>query len=355
MDIRWNELAKILVNYSTNVQPNDKVLITMMEAHTRPLAEAVYAEVVKAGGLPFVEYQSVFLERALMLYGNLDQVSWVNEMHLYGMGWADCYIGLRGASNPHEFNGVKSEALTAHKKSMGFISAKRNESTRWVLIRVPDQSFAQQSGLSTEETMDFFFSATLVDWAKESDRYYQIKKVFQESENVRIVGKETDISFSTKGRIYVVADGHINMPDGEIFTAPVDDSISGHIYFEFPGIYGGKSIPDIRLKFKDGVLVDATSSQNQDLLQNILQMDEGASRIGEFGVGTNYGITKFTSDILYDEKIGGTIHLAFGRAYEENNGINKSALHWDLIKDLREEGQIWLDGKLVFEKGSFLF
>lgn len=355
MDKRWRDLANTLVNYSVSVQAGERVLITMMETHTSPLVEAVYDEVVKAGGLPFVEYQSVFLERNLMLHGDTNQINWVNEMHLQGMEWADCYIGLRGASNPHEFNGLNSDALTAHKRSMGIISAKRNESTRWVLIRIPDISFAQQSEMSYEETMDFFFSATLVDWAQQSSLYHKIKKVFQESENVQIIGRETDIGFSTKGRIYEVADGHINMPDGEVFTAPVDNSITGHIYFEFPGIYGGKKIPDIRLEFQEGNLVNSSSSQNQQLLQSLLQMDEGASHIGEFGIGANYGITKFTSDILYDEKIGGTIHLALGRAYEENNGINKSALHWDLIKDLRKEGQIWLDGKMVFENGKFLF
>ncbi|MFA9403471.1 MAG: aminopeptidase, partial [Anaerolineales bacterium] len=167
--------------------------------------------------------------------------------------------------------------------------------------------------------------------------------------------KETDLSFSTEGRIYEVADGHLNMPDGEIFTAPVDDSAEGHIYFEFPGVYFGERIPGIKLEFSKGEVIGATAEGNEELLKNLIDMDEGSSRIGEFGVGINYGIDRFAYDILYDEKIGGTIHIALGRAYAECGGINQSALHWDIVKDLRQEGQIYLDGKLVFEKGRYKF
>jgi aminopeptidase len=144
------------------------------------------------------------------------------------------------------------------------------------------------------------------------------------------------------------------MPDGEIFTAPVDDSAEGTIYFEFPGVYGGKYVEGIRLEFKNGEVVKATAEKNGDVLGNILLIDEGSRRLGEFGIGVNYGINRFVSDILYDEKIGGTIHLALGRAYKENNGVNQSAIHWDIVKDLRMEGEIYLDDRKVFEKGKFL-
>jgi aminopeptidase len=151
-----------------------------------------------------------------------------------------------------------------------------------------------------------------------------------------------------------VADGHLNMPDGEIFTAPVDDSAEGHIYFEFPGVYVGQRIDGIRLEFSKGEVVKATADSNQELLEQLLNMDDGARRLGEFGVGTNFGIDRYCYDILYDEKIGGTIHLALGRAYAENGGVNKSALHWDIIKDLRQEGAVYLDGVKVIDKGKFL-
>ncbi len=355
MDLRWKQLANVLVNYSTGVKKGERVLITMMEVETFPLARAVHAAVIEAGGLPFIEFQSMYLERDLMRLGRDEQIDWVNEMHLHGMEWADVYIGLRGARNPSEFTGIESKKITAHKRVMGVISAKRNDSTRWVLIRVPNESFAQQAGTALDEMIDFFFNATLRDWAKESARYNEIKDVFQAAERVRIVGKETDIQFSTRGRIYEVADGHLNMPDGEIFTAPVDDSAEGYITFEFPGVYAGQLVPGIRLEFKKGVVSKASAQANEGLLHELIAMDDGAQRLGEFGVGVNFGIDRFSYDILFDEKIGGTIHLALGRAYAENNGINQSALHWDIIKDLRQEGEIYLDGKKIFEKGKYLF
>ncbi|MDP1714519.1 MAG: aminopeptidase [Anaerolineales bacterium] len=354
-DPRWQQLAEILVNYSTAVKKGERVLITMMEIDTFPLMRKVYDAVIKAGGLPFVEFQSAYLERDLMKHGSKEQVDWICEMQSSGMEWADVYIGLRGARNPNEFIDIDAKTLSDHKKSMGKISGMRNELTRWVLIRIPNESFAQQAGMRLDDMMEFFFRATLRDWQKEAERYNQIREVFQAAETVRVVGKETDLIFSTRGRIYETADGHLNMPDGEIFTAPVDDSAEGMITFEFPGVYAGQLVEGIRLEFSKGQVLKATARTNQSLLDKLLNMDAGASRIGEFGVGVNFGIDRFTYDILYDEKIGGTIHIALGRAYSECGGINKSDLHWDLIKDLRQQGEVYLDGGKVFENGKFLF
>ncbi len=353
-DPRWEQLAEILVHYSTGTQPGEKVLITMMEVETFPLARAVYAQAVRAGALPHVEFQSAYLERDLMRYGTPEQLDWVPELSAYGMEWADVYIGLRGARNPHEFTGIAPDRLAAHKRAMGKVSAMRTELTRWVLVRVPNESFAQQAEMSLDEMMAFFFNATLRDWAQESKRYRELQKVFQAAETVRIVGRDTDLTFSTRGRTYEVADGHLNMPDGEIFTAPVDDSAEGYITFEFPGVYFGQQIHGIRLEFLQGEVVKASAESNEGLLHELLKMDEGARRIGEFGVGVNFGIDRFCYDILYDEKIGGTVHIALGRAYKECGGVNQSALHWDIIKDLRQEGAIYLDGRKVFENGKFL-
>ena len=178
--------------------------------------------------------------------------------------------------------------------------------------------------------------------------------MFQAAARVRIVGRDTDLTFSTAGRAYVVGDGHINMPDGEVYTAPVDDSAEGVIAFEYPGVYAGRSIAGIRLEFRAGEVVSASAESGEEFLQQILAIDDGARRIGEFGVGVNEGIDRFVGDVLFDEKIGGTIHLALGRAYTECGGTNESALHWDLAKDLRSEGAIELDGQRVFENGRFL-
>ncbi len=174
-DPRWQQLAEILANYSTGTKKGEKVLITMMEETTFPLTRAVYTEVVKAGGLPHVEFQSVLLERELMLHGTKEQLDWLPELNAYGMEWADVYIGLRGARNPFEFSGIAPENIAAHKKAMGKVSGMRNELTRWVLVRVPNESFAQQAEMSHEEMMDFFFEATLRDWAKEAEWYTEIQ------------------------------------------------------------------------------------------------------------------------------------------------------------------------------------
>ncbi len=354
LDSRWEKLADILVNYSTTTRRGDRVLITMMETDTWPLARAVHAAAVKVGAHPHIEFQSSLLQRDLMLEGDPNLFDNEHELQRRGMEWADVYIGLRGASNPHELNGIAAERITAFRRALGKISALRTEKTRWVLVRVPNASFAQQAGFSTDEMMEFFFNATLLDWQEESKRYEVIRKKMQTTEKIRIVGNGTDLSLNTTGRTYHIDDGHINMPGGEVYTAPKDDSAEGSISFEFPAVFAGQFIEGICLHFSKGVVVEATADKNQKLLLDLIGMDAGAKRIGEFGVGTNYSISRYCYDLLFDEKIGGTVHIALGRAYPECGGINKSALHWDLIKDLREEGALYLDGEKTIEKGQFL-
>jgi aminopeptidase len=351
MDQRWQALAQILVEYSVAIQPNERVLITMMEIETFPLARAVFSQAVRVGAYPYIEFQSTFLERDLLQQGNDEQISWIPEMMEMGMKWADVYIGLRGSRNPHELSNINSKKIALRKRAMGEISALREAQTRCVLIRVPNESLAQQAKMSSDDMMEFFFNATIRDWTQESQQARDLARIFESAESVH---KGTDLKFSTQGRKYRVGAGHHNMPDGEIFTAPVDNSAEGKITFEFPGVYSGQLIEDISLEFDQGQVTNATSSTNQDLLSQLVSMDEGSCRLGEFGVGTNFGITKYCYDILYDEKIGGTVHLALGRAYPACGGINKSALHWDIIKDLREEGAVYLDGRKVMENGRFL-
>ena len=354
LDSRWEQLADILVNYSTSTGPGERVLITMMETDTWPLVRAVHSAVIKVGAHPHIEFQSTLLQRDLMQGGDPEQFDRAHELQQKGMQWADVYIGLRGAANPHELNGIKPERITAFRKSLGKVSALRTEKTRWVLVRVPNAAFAQQAELSTDEMMEFFFDATLLDWQEESKRYDAIREFMQTTEEVRIVGTGTDLSFKTTGRKYLIDDGHINMPGGEIYTAPTDDSVEGYITFEFPAVFAGQFIEGIRLRFSKGEVVEASADKNEALLLKLLEMDDGAKRIGEFGVGANYGISRYCYDLLFDEKIGGTVHIALGRAYPECGGINQSAFHWDLIKDLREEGVLYLDGKKFIEKGQFL-
>jgi aminopeptidase len=353
IDQRWVQLADILVDYSTQTRPGDRVLITMMELETFPLTLAVYEQAVRAGAFPQVQFTAASLERALLLHGSDALVARVPDLERAGMDWADVYIGLRGARNPHELAGIPAARLAAHQRALGAVSARRNEQTRWVLVRVPTAALAQQAGISLDAMMTFFFQAALRDWAGEARQYEAVRDVFQAADTVRLGGRDTDLTFSTAGRTYVIGDGHINIPDGEIYTAPVDDSAEGVIAFESPAWYAGQPVAGIRLEFQRGEVVRARAEQGEDLLRHVLASDEGARRIGEFGIGVNAGIDRLTGDIFYDEKMAGTVHLALGRAYAECGGVNQSALHWDLVKDLRQEGTIALDGRVVFSRGRF--
>jgi aminopeptidase len=354
MDSRWNRLGELLVNYSTKVKPGEKVMIAMIEAETLPLVQAVYRAVIRAGGFPQVQFLSETLRRSLLKYGSEEQAGWVPEIEKAGMEWADVYIGLRGAHNLHELAGIPAKTLAVNQKANGIISTLRWEKTRWCLVRVPNESFAQAASTDCETIMDMFFDACFLDWEKEVKAWENWAEILGRGKNVRICGKDTDISFSVEGRRWVPFGGINNMPDGEIATAPVNGTENGRIYFEFPGVLSGRLVHNIKLCWENGILVRAESSSEQDFLRSVLDRDEGAKKIGEFAFGTNPHVTCFCNDILIDEKIGGTIHIALGRAYPECGGTNRSAIHWDIIKDTRTEGTVYLDGKPILDKGKIL-
>jgi aminopeptidase len=353
VDKRWQQLGVLLVNYSAAVRPGERVMIALGEVESLPLAEAVYAAAIRAGAYPQVQFHSETLRHSLLKYGNTEQLRWVPEIEAYGMEWADVYIGLRGAYNLHMHSRIPAERLSLNQAAMGKVSTLRWEKTRWCLVRVPNAAFAFQAEMDEESVLDMFFAACLIDWDADCARWREWAQVLNRSSQVRVVGKETDLRFSVQGRTWIVGDGTFNMPDGEIHTAPITSTIDGYIYFEEPGVLGGRLMHDIRLRWEAGKLVEATAGTNQDYLQSIVQTDAGASLIGEFAFGTNPHITSFTKDILIDEKIGGTVHVALGRSYPESGGDNRSAIHWDIIKDIRREGAVYVDGRVVLEEGSF--
>lgn len=353
MDKRWQQLGDLVVNYSTAVKPRERVMIAMSEADTLPLAEAVYAAALRAGAYPQVQYLSETLRHALLKVGNEEQVGWIPEIEAYGMEWADVYIGLRGAYNLHIHADIPAARLSLNQRALGKVSTLRWEKTRWCLIRVPNAAFAFQAETDAETVEEMFFAACLLDWEQESAAWRNWAATLNRGSQVRIVGKETDLTFSVAGRKWIVGDGKTNMPDGEIFTAPVTSSIDGQIYFEDPGVLGGRLMHDIRLRWERGKLVEASAGTSADYLQSVVQTDAGASLIGEFAFGTNPHVTRFTKDILIDEKIGGTVHIALGRAYAESGGDNQSAIHWDIVKDIRRQGAIYVDGRIVLQGGEF--
>jgi aminopeptidase len=354
MDKRWRRLGELLVGYSTAVQPGERVMIAMSEVDTYPLAHAVYAAAIKAGAYPQVQFLSESLRHTLLKHGNDDQLRWPPEIEAYGMEWADVYIGLRGGYNLYEHADISAERLALNQAALGKVSTLRWQKTRWCVVRVPNAAFAQQAETDLETITDMFFDACFLDWEAESRRWQAQADSMNQGHQVRIIGEGTDLRFSVEGRKWLVFDGRINMPDGEIFTAPVNETLDGYIYFEFPGVLGGRLMHDIRLRWQMGKLVEATASTNQDYLLQVLASDAGASLLGEFAFGLNPHVNRFCKDILIDEKIGGTVHIALGRAYPECGGANQSAIHWDIVKDLRGGGVVYLDDRVILEKGQLM-
>jgi aminopeptidase len=354
MDKRWHELADILVNYSTQVKTGERVMISMREVHTLPLVQAVYEACVKAGAHIQVQFLSDTLDRYLLTYGSEAQLSQVPEIEAYGMDWADVYFGMRGTHNLFELSAIPDSKLADYRKTLGVVSSKRWEKTRWVIVRIPNEDFAQQAETNYETISELFFNACIKDWSFEARKWQKVAEQLNKGSEIHLVAKNTDLRFSIVGRKWKVSDGRLNLPDGEILTAPVTETVEGFITFELPGVLGGRLVDDIHLEWRGGQLVSATASKNEEFLRQIISTDDGASLIGEFAIGTNYGIDRFCKDIFFDEKIGGTVHIALGRSYPAVGGKNQSAIHWDIVKDMRQEGVIYVDGMKVFENGKFL-
>ena len=354
MDKRWIKLGDLLVNYSMEVKPGEKVMIAMKELEAYPLMHAIYRATIKAGAYPQVQFISEELNHLVMQFGSMDQIQWVPEIEMYGMEWADVYFGLRAAHNLNTHWNIPANKLSAHRKSMGTISTARWEKTRWCNLRLPNAALAEQADVDEETITDMWFNACFLDWPEVGREWKQWAENLNKGKEIHVVGKETDLTFSVDGRTWHAAVGKINMPDGEIATAPVTSSVNGQIYFDFPGVLGGRLVHNMRLRWEHGNMVEATSTTNQEFLTEVVNSDEGASKIGEFAIGTNNKISHFCKDILIDEKIAGTIHIALGRAYPECGGKNKSAIHWDIIKEMRDFGEIYMDGKLIFKDGNIL-
>ncbi len=354
-DKRWKQMGETIVNYCLEMKPGEKLLIAQYEPETWPLALGTYEAAIKAGGYPQIQLKSEYLRRADMKYGTEVQYSWVPEMEVEGMKWADCYAALRGGYNLDIYHDIPAEVLSKNQAAHGVASSARWKYTRWTLSRVPNEAFAQQAGLDLETITDIYFNASLLNYDEELVRWRKIQQKLLGTSEARMVGKNTDLRLSYAGRTWGDPKLDINIPGGETFTAPVLETVNGHIWFENPGVLGGKLMHDLYLEWKDGELVKATASTNEDYLHKILKTDEGASKIGEFAIGLNTQLTHFTNDILWDENIAGTMHIALGRAYEQVGGTNKSAIHWDIVKDLRQEGEFIADGKTILKEGKLYY
>ncbi len=353
IDPRVKKLAEILVNYSVKVERGSVIQINF-GVEAAPLALEVYKLVLEKGGLPNINpIVQGFAYQYYKLATN-EQLKHFPKSAMFRAERADGVISIGADYNTKEFTNISPKKIALRRRVIDPISKLTLSKDNWVGCQYPTNAIAQDADLSLEEIEDFVFKATNVDWEAMSKKQDKIKKILDEGSKVRIKSANTDISFSIEGRQGIKCDGHRNMPDGEVFIAPVEESVEGFIEYSYPAIYGGREVNGIKLEFKKGMVVKSSAKKNEEFLKEMINTDEGSKFIGEFGIGLNYGIKKFIKQILFDEKIGGTIHLALGMAYKEGGGKNESALHWDMVKDLRDGGEFWIDDKKIQKDGKFL-
>lgn len=364
-DTRLNKLAKLLVNYSTEVKPGEFVLVSC-ENIAEPWMAAVVKEAIKAGAHVETILSSHETSQVKMRYSTDNQLMEENYLQKYALEKADVWVSAWGTKNTKANSNIPAEKIKLAVKGAAswrkiYSEKMGNGSLRWCGTQFPTYADAQEASMSLNEYEDFVYGAGLLDyddpvaeWKRISTEQEKWVKYLNSKKELHIVSKDTDIKVGVCGRKWINCDGKVNFPDGEIFTSPVDNGIDGYITFSFPGIYAGKEIEGIRLEVEKGKVVKATASKGEDLLNTLLSTDEGASSFGEVAIGTNYGINKFTRNMLFDEKIGGTIHMAVGDSMPEAGGINRSSIHWDMLCDMREGGCIYADGELFYENGKFI-
>lgn len=355
VDPRVLEHAKILVNYSCKVKQNDFVIISATpEAHE--LVVALASELGKVGARYVIIDTDDQVNRAYIQAADDETLSSFPHQLLRLFREADVYInvGTLSSSNTQEMSDVPPQKLQVVARSMGPLSDAM-AGKRWNLTLHPTKALAQDAKMSYEEYCDFVYSAIIKDWTKFESEMKVLSERMERAKKVRIVGANTDISLSVEGRHPKVSAGDHNMPSGEVFVSPVDTEVEGDIYFDLPMIYQGHEIKGAKLSFHSGLVVESKAEEGAEFLKEMLEVDEGARRLGELGVGMNRGINRCTRNVLFDEKMGDTIHMAVGRAYAETGGTNKSAIHIDMIKSMKEGGTIYFDDETIYEEGKFVW
>lgn len=364
-DPRIEKLADLLVNYSVMVRLGDKVFITG-ETIAEPLLKAIYTRVLQVGGHPTMMAELPGLDEVLFRRASDAQLQYVPDWLRDITSTYDVRISVIAEHNTKALSGVdpaKMVLWSQGRTELMEITMQRSaaEELLWTVALFPTNACAQDAEMSLSEYEDFVYDACMPDlnnpiayWQRFSTWQQKIVDWLKGKERVHVIGPETDLRLSIAGRTFENCDGHYNMPDGEVFTGPVEDSVEGQVCFSYPAIYGGREVTGVRLWFEDGKVVKAIADKNEDFLQKTLDTDEGSRRVGEFAIGTNESITRFTRQILFDEKINGSFHMALGAGYPESGSQNKSAIHWDLICDLREGGEIWVDDELLYQNGKFV-
>jgi aminopeptidase len=357
MDPRIRQQAEIIVDHCTKVEPDDNVLVQV-----RPVAEdlavALAEKFGEIGANPSIELTSSRAKRAYLQASDPEDID-ISDSRLAEAEAADVIIIAKGSRNAAEQSDVPSEATTAHREARRPVTEERMDK-RWVGTQFPAPGEAQRAEMSTEAYADFVFDAVLKDWDAQREHQEQLVEILDPADEVRIVsGDRTDVTMSVEGMIAVSDHGEMNLPGGEVYTAPDPDSVEGEVLFDVPVTRSGRQIEDAYLRFGEGEVVEHSAAKNEDLLTELLNVDEGARRVGELGIGMNRDIDQFTRNLIFDEKMGDTIHLAVGKAYEhcvpDDRDPNRSAIHVDMIADMSEDSFIEVDGEIVQRDGTFVF
>jgi aminopeptidase len=364
-DPRLERLASILVTYSLEVKERELVLIEGASLAT-PLIRELYRQVLRAGAHPLTRLAIDGAGELRLALGSDDQLDWLSPAATEDAEVADARILVLGDFNTRALSGIDPARQARAKKARGPLVTRMLERSaagdyRWVITAYPTNAAAQEARMSLDDYADFIFAAALLDredpalaWRQLGERIRRLGAWLGGRRELRIVGDGTDLTMSVDGRTWIPCDGTKNFPDGELFTGPVEESVEGEIRFTYPAVFHHRVVEDVRLRFRGGTVVEATAARGGAFLEEMLSLDEGARRVGEFSFGLNDAVQVFTGEPLFDEKIGGTVHLALGESYPESGGVNRSALHWDMVCDLRQGGEVYADGELVYRDGRFL-
>ena len=363
-DVRVHQLARLLVEYSANVQADERVAI-MCRPEALPLAEALYQAALARGGHPELLLDYELTDELLLKHGSPAQIGRTPAIHQLVFENFEVLFKVRGEANTRALSGVNPQAQARRREALApVLGAQLRRGAvgqlKWVVCCFPTLAYAQDADMSLGEYEDFVYGACHVGgpddpvafWKQVQAEQQRLADFMQGKDVVQVNSKNVDLTLSVKGRTWLNSCGTHNMPDGEIYTGPVENSVNGWVRFTYPGVYGGREVDGIELGFDNGRVVRATARKNEDFLLKTIDTDPGARTLGEFAIGTNFGVTRFTKSILFDEKIGGTIHMALGAGYPETGSHNVSAVHWDMICEMRQ-GEIRVDGQVFYRNGEF--
>jgi aminopeptidase len=365
VDIRLQRMARVLVNYSLGVKKGDRLAI-VTGPQAAPLVREVVREAVRAGGYPETFVSLPGVQEILLKEGSDEQLSYIPAAQRMIFEEYETLLQLYSQDNTKELNGVDPARMAIVQQARRDLSHAYMQRTakgllRWNIAMFPTQAHAQDAEMSLSDFEDFIYRACFLDdedpvarWQELSWKQEYYVNWLKGKHSVHLRGQDTDLTFSIEGRIFINDDGHFNLPGGEFFTGPVEDSANGYIRYSFPASFAGRSVEDVRLRFEHGRVVEATAAQGQDYLDKMLALDEGARRLGEFAFGNNRNVDRCTKNVLFDEKMGGTVHLALGASIPQTLGVNQSALHWDMVCDLRQGSEIRVDGELFCKDGQFV-